>query len=597
MKINRRGALGLAGAATLSATIGTAAGAAEVSAVSFRHGVASGDPRQDRVILWTRVTPAQADAGPVDVDWEIAEDPQFKGSVRRGTARTSAARDFTVKVDVTGLRPLTRYHYRFRCGGQTSPVGQTQTLPEGKVKDMVIAVASCALYSTGFFNAYKEMAKLERVDLMLHLGDYIYEYGGAPDQLGMSIGQKIGRAPTPLHEAVTLADYRERHSCYRLDPDLQAAHARAPWICVWDDHETANDCWTGGAQNHQPDEGDWVERRAASIRAYYEWIPIREPEQGRGFEEINRTFELGDLATLVMLENRHIGRSRQISLRDPQDAHWLVVDRTDPAKPVPVTDAAIVKDVLTAARTGKPIPAPYGIKLDTDALRKRIEDPSRSVLGDAQEKWLRAQLETSVRAGKPWQILGNQVVMARTTGVDVVAAMGKDGWEKALAQMTPYLRPWVRQLADLPRDIPFEFDGWNAYPAARARMDAILVESGARPLILSGDSHAFWMNELNGAGRRRIAAEIGTTAITSSSLGNMLGNVELGPAFADACEEVLFNQHLTKGFALLTLSAEEAKVDLIGVTTVLSRDYKRFTLKSYRILPGTDGGIKSIDEV
>lgn len=597
MKINRRGALGLAGAATLSATIGTAAGAAESSAVSFRHGVASGDPRQDRVILWTRVTPDQADAGAVDVDWEIAEDPDFKGSVRRGTARTSAARDFTVKVDVTGLRPLTRYHYRFRCGGQTSPVGQTQTLPEGKVKDMVIAVASCALYSTGFFNAYKEMAKLERVDLMLHLGDYIYEYGGAPDQLGMSIGQKIGRVPTPLNEAVTLADYRERHSCYRLDPDLQAAHARAPWICIWDDHETANDCWTGGAQNHQPEEGDWIERRAASIRAYYEWIPIREPEQGRGFEEINRTFELGDLATLVMLENRHIGRSRQISLRDPQDAHWLVVDKTDPARPVPVTDAAIVKDVLTAARTGKPIPAPYGIKLDTEALKKRIEDPSRSVLGDAQEKWLRAQLETSVRAGKPWQILGNQVVMARTTGVDVVAAMGKDGWEKALAQMTPYLRPWVRQLADLPRDIPFEFDGWDAYPAARARMDAILVESGARPLILSGDSHAFWMNALNGAGRRCIAAEIGTTAITSSSLGNMLGNVELGPAFADACEEVLFNQHLTKGFALVTLSAEEAKVDLIGVTTVLSRDYKRFTLKSYRILPGEGGGIKSIDEV
>lgn len=597
MKINRRGALGLAGAATLSATVRTAASAAEGPAVSFRHGVASGDPRQDRVILWTRVTPAQADAGPVDVDWEIAEDAGFKGSVRRGTVRTSAARDFTVKVDAAGLRPLTRYHYRFRCGGHTSPVGQTQTLPEGKVKDLVIAVASCALYSTGFFNAYKEMAALDRLDLVLHLGDYIYEYGGAPDQLGMSIGQKIGRAPTPLHEAVTLADYRERHSCYRLDPDLQAAHARAPWICVWDDHETANDCWTGGGQNHQAEEGDWIERRTASIRAYYEWIPIREPEQGRGFEEINRTFELGDLATLVMLENRHVGRSRQISLRDPQDTRWLVMDKTDPAKPVQVTDAAIVKEVLTAARTGKPIPAPYGLKLDTEALKKRIEDPSRTVLGEAQEKWLRQQLEISVRAGKPWQILGNQVVMAHTTGVDVVAALGKDGWEKALAQMTPYLRPWVRQLAELPRDIPFEFDGWDAYPAARARMDAILVESGARPLILSGDSHAFWVNELNGAGRRRIAAEIGTTAITSSSLGNMLGNVELGPAFADACEEVLFNQHLTKGFALLTLSAEEAKVDLIGVTTVLSRDYKRFTLKSYRIRPSAEGGIRAIDEV
>lgn len=596
MKLDRRAALGLVGAAAYAATAGNATARSEEPA-NFLHGVASGDPLRDRVILWTRATPSRPDAAAVSVDWEVSTDVDFRKVVRRGTATTTAARDFTVKVDVAGLRPNTEYRYRFRVGDRISPVGLTRTLPVGSVSEMVLAVASCALYSTGFFNAYRDIANLDRVDVVLHLGDYIYEYGGGPDQLGMSIGQKIGRAPTPANEACTLADYRERHACYKLDADLQAAHARAPWICVWDDHETANDSWSGGAQNHQPDEGVWSDRRDAAVRAFYEWIPIRDPEPGASPLAINRTFELGDLATLIMVENRFLGRDRQINLRDPNDVTWNAVDLTVPDQPVLVTDPELKRKILTAFSQGRPVAAPYGVRVDADSIRRSMSRPDRSVYGHAQEAWLRDRLAESVKAGKRWQVVGNQVVMGHTTGADIAGFLGKEGWARAFEQVTPLLRPWLEQLATLPTDVPFEFDGWDAYPAARERMNRMFVETGSRPLVLSGDSHAFWVNELHDAQDRRVAAELGVTAITSSSLGNMLGDVELGPAFSKACPEVRFCQHLTKGYGLVTLRADDVRIDLIGVTTVLERNYERFVLKSYRVPSNPAGGVGAMEEI
>lgn len=596
MKLDRRAALGLVGLAACAATAGQAAGASNEPA-DFLHGVASGDPLRDRVILWTRASPRSADAAAVSVEWEMAEDTDFQRGVLRGVVTTNSARDFTVKVDVTGLRPNTEYLYRFRCGDQVSATGRARTLPVGRVSEMVLAVASCSLYSTGFFNAYRDIAELERIDLVLHLGDYIYEYGGGPDQLGMSIGQKIGRAPTPAHEARTLADYRERHACYKRDADLQAAHARAPWICVWDDHETANDAWSGGAQNHQAEEGVWSDRRDAAVRAFYEWIPIREPEPGTSLLAINRTFELGDLATLIMVENRFLGRDRQINLRNPEDVTWNAVDLSNPDQPVVITDPNLRREILTAFGQGRPAPAPYGVRIDPASILRSISRPERSVYGAAQEAWLRDRLEGSVKAGKPWQVIGNQMVMAHTTGADIVGFMGKERWAQAFEQASPILRPWLQQLETLPTDVPFEFDGWDSYPAARARMDRMFTETASRPLVLSGDSHAFWVNELHDAEDRRVAAEVGVTAITSSSLGNMLGDVELGAAFSEACPEVRFCQHLTKGYGLVTLRADEARIDLIGMSTVRQREYERFVLKSYRVRPNPSGGVGPVEEI
>ena len=562
----------------------------------FAHGVASGDPLADRVILWTRVSPAEGSAASVSVEWEVASDAAFRRIIRNGTVQTGPERDFTVKVDAAGLKPDTRYHYRFRSGAATSPTGQTATLPQGRgTREMVLAVASCSFYSTGFFNAYRAIAGLDRVDLVLHLGDYIYDYGTAPDELGMSVGLKIGRIPTPANETITLADYRERYACYRRDPDLQAAHARAPWICVWDDHESANDSWQGGAQNHQPDEGDWATRRTAAVRAYYEWIPIRDPEAGRPFEAINRSFELGDLATLVMLESRLLARSRQLSLGNPDDAPRLVFDISDPAAPKQVTDAAIVARVLAAARGGK-VPAPYAVRPDVEALKRKLADPARQLLGSEQEAWLHDKIAGSVRAGKRWQVIGNQVVMARTALPDVVAAMGQERWQAARAELPAGIRGAVEAVVKAGNTLPSGLDSWNGYPAARARMDAMLAQPGATPLVLSGDSHAFWVNELSGAPGERIAAEIGVTAISSSSLGDLLGGFDIGPAMAGASDEVLYCNQIAKGFALVTLGREAARVDLIAVSTVLRREHSVRTIASFQILPGEGGGVRPIHQ-
>lgn len=597
MKLNRRHALGLFGLSALSATA-HGVQAETTTEATFQHGVASGDPLQDRVILWTRVTPDRVGDFSIPVSWEIATDADFRRVIRRGTFTTSALRDFTVKVDVSGLDPAKGYVYRFTCGAAVSPVGRTRTLPQGAVSNMVIAVTSCSLYMGGYFNAYKDLAEQERVDLVLHLGDYIYEYGSTPDQLGSTVGLRLGRQVTPAHESVSLADYRERHACYKLEPELQAAHARAPWIVVWDDHDVANDSWLAGAQNHSPDtEGEWPVRRDAAIRAFYEWLPIRDPEPGKPLIESNRVFELGDLATLIMVENRLIGRDRQVDLRNPDDVRWNVLDISHPEQPVVVSDPEIYRRMMGLFRSGQPLPPPYDVRIDADSLRRAVRRPERSILGDAQEAWLKSQLSASVAQGKPWQVLGNQMILGRTVGSDIHAFMGPERWAHAKSVISPILRPWMTQIETLPLDLPFEFDGWNAYPAARDRMDKILAETGSRTLILAGDSHAFWVNELNDADNRRLAAEFGVTSITSSSLGNMLGNVELGPLYDQNCPEVKFCRHLTRGYGLVTLSADEARLDLIGISTTLSRDYERFVLKSFRVRPNPEGGVQPVMEI
>ncbi|MDB5446443.1 MAG: alkaline phosphatase, partial [Phenylobacterium sp.] len=294
MRIDRRKALGLLGAGAAGPATARSPRRAQADAgATFPWGVASGDPLAEAVIIWT------ASSMPGEVAWEVAADHGFQRIVRRGVSVASPDRSGAVKVDVRGLKPATDYFYRFRQAGETSPVGRTRTLPVGPTQDVVLAFASCSLFPNGYFNAYGAIADLPRVDAVIHIGDYIYEYGGA-GSYGMDSAVASERPHEPFHDCVSLDDYRTRLAQYRRDPQLQAAHARAPWIVVWDDHETANDSWMGGAQNHDPKtEGDWSLRKAAAIKAYYEWMPIREPAGG-GFA-IWRSFDFGDLASLFML--------------------------------------------------------------------------------------------------------------------------------------------------------------------------------------------------------------------------------------------------------------------------------------------------------
>jgi alkaline phosphatase D len=385
----------------------------------FRHGVASGDPLADRVMLWTRVTPTDA-RGTVDVDWRIASDPALSQVVSRGTTRTTADRDFTVKVDAAGLQPGRPYYYAFEAGGDRSPIGRTKTLPVS-IDRVRLASVCCANYPAGYFNVYRAVANREDLDAVLHLGDYIYEF-----QNGVyGDGSGLLRIPEPRKEAVTLSDYRIRHATYRSDPDLQAAHRMHPFVAVWDDHEVTNNGWSGGAGNHDPDqgEGDWATRQAAAYRAYLEWMPIRE-SAGPGIH-LYRSFRFGTLVDLLMLDTR--------GLRDRQ---------------------APAKDVAA------------------------LTDPARTLLGAAQEAWLFGELRASQQAGTAWRLLGQQVMFSRVTPPQwpVPYPDTWDGYQAARERVLDLLSAErVRDVAILGGDLhsSWAFDvvrnPWEGYQASTGR--------------------------------------------------------------------------------------------------------------------------------
>lgn len=321
----------------------------------FEHGVASGDPLSDGVILWTRVSPEPPEPpDPVEVWWEMALDEAFLERVAQGTLTTDAARDFTAKVDVPGLLWGREYFYRFAAQGRWSPVGRTRLAPGGgEARKLRFGVCSCANYAFGYFHAFRHMAERADLDVILHLGDYYYEYGNGhyPDD---TPEQPQLRLLEPPHETVTLADYRTRFALYRRDPDLQECHRQHPFVVVWDDHETANNSWMGGAQNHDPaTEGLWTDRVAAARQAFFEWIPIRDnPGQ-----QLYRALRYGDLADVIMLDTRIEGREKQFPS--------AIFAADDPLLPA-------------------------------------------HIISTTQEAWLQGQLRNSTAK---WKIIGNQVVM------------------------------------------------------------------------------------------------------------------------------------------------------------------------------------------
>ena len=552
MRVDRRRALVLLGlGATAPATT-----AAAKSEVSFQHGVGSGDPLQDRVLLWTRITQRGGD----DIAYRWRLDPvDRKGGGKRGEGVTGSDRDFTVKVDVTNLEPGRAYSFQFEAGGVKSPVGRTATLPDGPTKDVVLAVCTCALYPNGYFNAYGAIARLRRVDAVVHLGDYIYEYGG-PVSYGMDSTVAGERPHDPNHECVSLADYRRRHAQYKTDPQLQAAHARAPWIVVWDDHETANDSWMGGAENHQPaSEGDWNLRKAAAIKAYYEWMPIREPVGG-GFA-INRSFDFGDVASLFMLETR-------LTARD----HQLYPDKEMPAEP-------------TAA--------------DVAAWRKRLDDPARKMMSAGQEAWLGHGLAASVKAGTPWQVIGNEVVMARLFTPPIHKYMSPEAYAAAKSQLSHAgANRLARIEANAALGLPWGADMWDGYPADRQRFYGLVEKARANCIVVSGDSHAFWANELYDAetGGKRVAVEFGTAGITSPGPGESLPRIPLGEVFDKHNREVLYNNQTAHGFLLLTLTHAAATGELIAVSSIRDKAFTSKAIATYRATPGGAGvsGLKAV---
>jgi len=282
----------------------------------FYHGVASGDPLADAVIIWTRVTPPNN--MPIEVEWEVSKSQSFDDTIANGSITTDSTSDFTIKVDVKGLAANTKYFYRFTALDEVSVIGETKTINNTDRGELNLGVVSCSNYEWGYFSAYRHLAEKE-LDAVLHLGDYFYEY--APGTYGDTT---IGRFNIPPREILSLEDYRTRYALYRTDKDLQLVHQRHPFIAIWDDHEITNNAYISGAQNHQDNEGSYDARKSIASRAYYEWLPIRENAN----KEIYRSFNFGNRADLIMLDERLAGRTKQAdSLEQVDESFTMLGDK------------------------------------------------------------------------------------------------------------------------------------------------------------------------------------------------------------------------------------------------------------------------------
>lgn len=341
---------------------------------TFDHGVASFDPSNDGVLLWTRVSGADE---PVKVSYIVARDPDLRDVVDIGTAKSDPDADHTVVQEISGLDSGAAFYYAFSGEGATSAIARFRTVPAGALESLRLGIVCCSNYAYGYFAAYAEVARRNDLDAVLHLGDYIYEFGP-----GQYDDPDLPRAHEPPHEAVTLGDYRARYAQYRRDQDLQELHRQHSMLTIWDDHEFADDSWRDGADNHQPDEGAWSERRAAAAQAYLEWVPLRRRDDGA----IYRSLRWGDLADLVLLDTRHAGRDEQPSL--------------------------------------------------TGASR----DPGRQMLGAPQEEWLAEALARSVIDDVPWRLVGQQVMVAPLTVAGRVLNVDQwDGYPTARARLLDLL--------------------------------------------------------------------------------------------------------------------------------------------------------------
>ena len=495
--LQRAGIAG-AGAVALTALGRRPAARADEALAPFVHGVASGDPLADRVILWTRYTPADGSTAPVELTLRVYRDVDLTDEVVVLTPTIGPDTDFCSKADVTGLEPATTYYYQYTApDGRVSLVGRTRTLPAPgtAVERFRAGVVSCSNYTGGYFNGYAVLAEQDDVDVILHLGDYVYEYGNAlEEQSEENHGDERYGPPelagerdhVPATEMVTLEDYRARHGNYKLDPDLRRLHQLFPFITTWDDHESTDNSYTDGAVNHQDDEGSWAERKAIAQRVYDEWMPIR----GNDPNIIYRSFQVGDLADIIYLDTRLEGRDE-----------------------------------------------PLGDVLDPTVFEAGIDDPERTLVSPTQLAWFGDQLAASQARGATWRIVGQQVMFMQW---DAGQLVDLGGYESASGQDAPALG--VR-----PSGNTLNPDAWDGYTAERDRVfDLVDANEIDNLVVLTGDIHTSWAADLprnasnpydpvtdtgyepvGGTGSRGV--EFVTPSITSDNFNEILANQAQSP--------------------------------------------------------------------
>ncbi|GAA2766372.1 alkaline phosphatase D family protein [Streptomyces paradoxus] len=507
-------------------------------APAFLHGVASGDPLPDGVLLWTRVTPVPeaipgSGAGPdTEVSWVVAEDKAFTTVVAKGSTTATAASDHTVKADVRGLKPGTDYWFRFSAGGTDSPAARTRTAPahDAAVPGLRFGVVSCANWEAGFFSSYRHLAARGDLDAWLHLGDYIYEYGtGEYGTRG-----KVVRPHAPAHEIVTLADYRTRHARYKTDPDLQALHATAPVVAIWDDHEFANDGWAGGAENHtEGAEGTWSARQAAAKQAYFEWMPVRPAIAGTTY----RRLRFGKLADLSLLDLRSF-RSQQVKVGNGE-----------------------------------------------------VDDPDRTLTGRAQLDWLKAGLTSS---DTTWRLVGNSVMISPfaigSLSADLLKPLAKllglpqeglalntdqwDGYTDDRREILAHLRTnAIRNTVFLTGDIHM------------AWANDVPVDAGTYPLSPSAATEFVVTSVTSDNLDDIVKVPEGTVSAVAA------------PVIRAANRHVHWVDTDRHGFGVLDITAERAQMDYYVVSDRTKRDATAKWSRSYRTRSGTQKVERSYDPV
>ena len=509
------GALGLPGGAVAAMQTALSTG--------FSHGVASGEPSQHSVLLWTRFV-STASESKLDVEvWEEGKPAQI---ISGGQASVSPARDHIAKIVVKGLKPGTRYNYQFiAMDGSKSPVGRTKTLPQGEVSQYRMAVFSCSNLPFGYFNAYAHANAADDFDVVLHLGDYLYEYQRGYYPLAKDAVAE--RLIEPVGEMVALADYRLRYASYRSDPDLQKLHAMHPMIAMWDDHEFANDAYATGAQNHQASEGDWSERKIAAERAYREWMPVHD----RMDDVYWSRYAIGNLAEIQLTESRVSARSKQLSVGDPKG------------------DAQEIMRQLKAFASGA------------------LHDKDRTMLGAAQEQWLADRFAAK---GKRWNIWAQQTIVG-----NLIQPQGLENW--LAPDSLPFVKERVlRGALAAKAGIPTNMDAWDGYPAARAKALSAAQAGNADLVVLTGDTHNAWAFDLSHEGKAA-GVEFAGHSVTSPGLESSFtgtDNATLSKALTSSNPGLLWADAERRGYMAVELTPDKAISEWRFTDTIKTRSAK-----------------------
>jgi alkaline phosphatase D len=550
-----------------------ACGGSDPRPAVFGYGVASGDPLTDRVILWTHAKfPNSTDT--VALTWQVAADNAFIKIISSGQVDATEANAFTAKVDATGLSAGNTYFYRFLDNvGTVSTVGTTRTLPATSATSVKLAVFSCTLFSAGYFNTYDAASKSD-AQYAIHLGDYIYEYGSDPKKFGNTNADKVTTAVTlnrvisPANDMVSLSDYRTRYALYKSDLNLQALHAKMPWITIWDDHEFANNAFMTGAENHNTaTQGDWLTRKNNAAKAYHEWMPIRTPDAAN-LLKIYRSFDFGTLFSLHMLDTRIEGRVQQYAnFGDPITAGYAYAD--------------YLRGLFTI-----------------DPATNLPYDASRTMISATQQTWLTGAMSKSTAT---WQILGNQDIMGKmwlpmsVLQAQAAAAADPTTAPAFMKSINDYLTAKATKAAGGPVSpllntaqnppLPYNLDSWDGYPINREMVLKTAQGLGKKLVALSGDSHNAWFNNLTLLDGTKVGVEFATSSVTApgfeayglgglaSSLdGSVLGSTAIGKGLG-LVDDLNYADSTQRGYLLMTITADAVKGEYVFMDTVINKTY------------------------